>query len=149
MAQFVPIMGSVKVLIPEAMKRRKYSIRNLMSVIRLKKALSGDIAERTEQGTKKLNEKEYDAICSDYEKRYGYDSRSNKEKATFDKKFDEHYQADKRVILEMMILPSKIKKLKTIVNMNVADVVFVKLMMTMVDNCLDRQGELIWRSLKK
>ena len=35
---------------------------------------------------KKLTQKEYDAIRSDYEKRYGYDSRSPKEKVAFDKK---------------------------------------------------------------
>ena len=35
---------------------------------------------------KKLTQKEYDAIRSDYEKRYGYDSRSDEEKDAFDKK---------------------------------------------------------------
>ena len=39
---------------------------------------------------KKLTQKEYEAIRSDYEKRYGYDSRSPEEK------FDEHYQTDKK-----------------------------------------------------
>lgn len=61
-----------------------------------KKDSSGDTTEGTEKGPKKLNEKEYDAIRSDYEKRYGYDSRSDEEKAAFDKKFDEHYQVDKK-----------------------------------------------------
>lgn len=61
-----------------------------------KKDASGDTNEGTEKGPKKLNEKEYDAIRSDYEKRYGYDSRSPEEKAAFDKKFDEHYQVDKK-----------------------------------------------------
>lgn len=61
-----------------------------------KKDASGDATEGTEKGPKKLNEKEYDAIRSDYEKRYGYDSRSPEEKAAFDKKFDEHYQVDKK-----------------------------------------------------
>lgn len=45
---------------------------------------------------KKLTQKEYDAIRSDYEKWYGYDSRNPVEKAAFDKKFDEHYQIDKK-----------------------------------------------------
>ena len=68
---------------------------------------------------KKLTQKEYEAIRADYEKRYGYDSRSYsilnlklrdedyekrygydsrspEEKAAFDKKFDEHYQTDKK-----------------------------------------------------
>ena len=45
---------------------------------------------------KKLTQKEYEAIRADYEKRYGYDSRSPEEKAAFDKKFDEHYQTDKK-----------------------------------------------------
>lgn len=45
---------------------------------------------------KKLTQKEYDAIRSDYEKRYGYDSRSPEEKVAFDKKFDEYYQVDKK-----------------------------------------------------
>ena len=45
---------------------------------------------------KKLTQKEYDAIRSDYEKRYGYDSRSDEEKDAFDKKFDEHYQVEKK-----------------------------------------------------
>lgn len=48
---------------------------------------------------KKLTQKEYDAIRSDYEKRYGYDSRSDEEKTAFDKKFDEHYQVEKKVHL--------------------------------------------------
>lgn len=46
---------------------------------------------------KKLTQKEYDAIRSDYEKRYGYDSRSDEEKDAFDKKFDEHYQVEKKM----------------------------------------------------
>lgn len=46
--------------------------------------------------SKKLAQKEYDAIRSDYEKHYGYDSRSDKEKGAFDKKFDEHYEVDKK-----------------------------------------------------
>ena len=37
---------------------------------------------------KKLTQKEYEAIRADYEKRYGYDSRSPEEKAAFDKKCD-------------------------------------------------------------
>ena len=45
---------------------------------------------------KKLTQKEYEAIRADYEKRYGYDSRSDEEKGAFDKKFDEHYQTDKK-----------------------------------------------------
>ena len=45
---------------------------------------------------KKLTQKEYDAIRSDYEIRYGYDSRSDEEKDAFDKKFEEHYQVEKR-----------------------------------------------------
>ena len=61
-----------------------------------KKDSSGDTAEGTEKGPKKLNEKEYDAIRSDFEKRYGYDTRSDEEKTAFDKKFDEHYQLDKK-----------------------------------------------------
>lgn len=61
-----------------------------------KKDSTEDTAEGTEKGPKKLNEKEYEAIRTDYEKRYGYDSRSDKEKADFDKKFDEHYQLDKK-----------------------------------------------------
>lgn len=44
---------------------------------------------------KKLTQKEYDAIRSDYEKRYGYDSRSDEEKETFDKKFDEEIENDR------------------------------------------------------
>lgn len=61
-----------------------------------KKDASGDATEGTEKSPKKLNKKEYDAIRSDYEQRYDYDSRSAEEKAAFDKKFDEHYQVDKK-----------------------------------------------------
>lgn len=61
-----------------------------------KKNSSGDTTEGTEKGPKKLNEKEYEAIRSNYEKRYGYDSRSDKEKAEFDKRFDEKYQLEKK-----------------------------------------------------
>lgn len=74
----------------------------------------------------KLTPKEDDAIRSDYEKRYGYDSRRPEEKAAFDKKFDEHYQIDKRAIQKMTIPMNRTKKSRMIMSGNVVDVDFVK-----------------------
>lgn len=53
-------------------------------------------SENTEKGPKQLNEKEYEAIRKDYEKRFGYEGRSEKEQAEFDKAFDERYQLKKK-----------------------------------------------------
>lgn len=73
---------------------------------------------------KKLTQKEYEAIRADYEKRYGYDSRSDEEKGAFDKKFDEHYQTDKKAMLLMTIQLNLTKILTKDMseNENVADV---------------------------
>lgn len=95
--QFVQITRNVTDMIPEAMRKKIPLTKKIAEHYQVeKKDASGDATEGTEKGPKKLNEKEYDAIRSDYEKRYGYDSRSLEEKVAFDKKFDEYYQVDKK-----------------------------------------------------
>lgn len=67
--QFVQITRNVTDMIPKAMRKKMPLTKKIAEHYQVeKKDASGDATEGTEKGPKKLNEKEYDAIRSDYEK---------------------------------------------------------------------------------